>query len=139
MNRYEAIGRLTNDPTVSRGQTEDAISIARYTLAIDRPGRRQREEGQQTADFIPCVAFGRNAEFAEKYLRKGTKIGICGRFQSGSYTNKEGQKVYTIECVVTEHEFCQSNQTGEGRQEPCASDDSFMNVPDELDENLPFK
>lgn len=141
MNRFEGIGRLTRDPRISYSQSETAMMIARYTLAIDRKVR-QRREGQQTADFIPCVAFGHAAEFAEKYLRQGTKIAVTGHFQSGEYTNKDEEKVYTLELVVDDHYFCESRRVESGAApdyvESAPDNDDFMNIPDELDENLPF-
>lgn len=105
MNKVVLIGRLTRDPEIRYSQGEQAIAVARYTLAVDRRFRRDSES--QTADFIGCVAFGRQAEFAEKYFRKGTKIAVAGRIQTGSYTNREGQKVYTTEVLVNEHEFAE--------------------------------
>ena len=103
MNKVILMGRLTRDPEVRYSQGENALAIARYTLAVDR--RAARREGEATADFINCVAFGRSAEFAERYLRQGTKIVVSGRIQTGSYTNSNGQKVYTTEVVVEESEF----------------------------------
>lgn len=155
MNKVILMGRLTRDPDVRYSQGENATAVARYTLAVDR---RFRRDGDQTADFIGCVAFGRQAEFAEKYLRQGTKIAITGRIQTGSYTNREGQKVYTTDVVVEEQEFAESKavasehgggyqqqnsfQTGSFQQsmpEPSgAAGDGFMNIPDGIDEELPF-
>ena len=103
MNKVILMGRLTRDPEVRYSQGDQATAIARYTLAVDR--RFKRDGDQQTADFIPCVAFGRAGEFAEKYFRKGTKVAITGRIQTGSYTNKDGQRVYTTDVVVEEQEF----------------------------------
>lgn len=141
MNRFDGMGRPTRDPKITYGQGENAMMIARYTLAIDRK-IRQRREGQQTADFIPCVAFGRAAEFAEKHLRQGVKIAVTGHFQSGEYTNKDGEKVYTLELVVEDHYFCESRRAESGEApdyaESAPDNDGFMNIPDELDENLPF-
>ena len=145
MNKVVLMGRLTRDPEVRYSQGEQATAIARYTLAVDR--RFRREGDQQTADFIGCVAFGRQGEFAEKYLRKGTKIAITGRIQTGSYTNKDGQKVYTTDVVVEEQEFAESKAASEGnggftpadRPSPSvAAGDGFMNIPDGIDEELPF-
>ena len=145
MNKVILMGRLTRDPEVRYSQGEQATAIARYTLAVDR--RFRREGDQQTADFIGCVAFGRQGEFAEKYLRKGTKIAITGRIQTGSYTNKDGQKVYTTDVVVEEQEFADSKAASEGnggftpadRPSPSvAAGDGFMNIPDGIDEELPF-
>ena len=145
MNKVILMGRLTRDPEVRYSQGEQATAIARYTLAVDR--RFRREGDQQTADFIGCVAFGRQGEFAEKYLRKGTKIAITGRIQTGSYTNKDGQKAYTTDVVVEEQEFAESKAASEGnggftpadRPSPSvAAGDGFMNIPDGIDEELPF-
>ncbi len=145
MNKVILMGRLTRDPEVRYSQGEQATAIARYTLAVDR--RFRREGDQQTADFIGCVAFGRQGEFAEKYLRKGTKIAITGRIQTGSYTNKDGQRVYTTDVVVEEQEFAESKAASEGnggftpadRPSPSvAAGDGFMNIPDGIDEELPF-
>ncbi len=141
------MGRLTRDPEIRYSQGENAVAIARYTLAVDR--RFNRNNGDdQNADFIGCVAFGRSAEFAEKYLRKGTKIAITGRIQTGSYTNKDGVKVYTTDVVVEDQEFAESkNAAGgndggyvpAGRPAPAAPvGDGFMNIPDGIDEELPF-
>ncbi len=146
MNKVILMGRLTRDPEVRYSQGEQATAVARYTLAVDR--RFRRDNDQQTADFIGCVAFGRTAEFAEKYLRKGIKIAITGRIQTGSYTNKDGQRVYTTDVVVEECEFAESKNAGSGdnggftpseRPMPStAAGDGFMNIPDGIDEELPF-
>ena len=146
------MGRLTRDPEVRYSQGESSTAVARYTLAVDR--RFRREGSDQTADFIGCVAFGRQAEFAEKYLHQGTKIAITGRIQTGSYTNKDGQRVYTTDVVVEEQEFAESKATSDAnagsfshaggfQQAPAptpAADagDGFMNIPDGIDEELPF-
>ena len=144
MNKVILMGRLTRDPEVRYSQGEQATAIARYTLAVDR---RFKRDGDQTADFIGCVAFGKLGEFAEKYLRKGTKVVVTGRIQTGSYTNKDGQKVYTTDVVVEECEFAESkNAAGDNsgftpsdRPSPSsAAGDGFMNIPDGLDEELPF-
>ena len=143
MNKVVLMGRLTRDPDVRYSQGETPMAIARYTLAVDR--RFRREGNEQTADFISCVAFGKTAEFAEKYYHKGTKICVSGRIQTGSYTNKDGQKVYTTEVVVEEQEFAESkNANGEGDfaaapSAPSApAGDGFINIPDGIDEELPF-
>jgi single-strand DNA-binding protein len=146
MNKVILMGRLTRDPEVRYSQGENAMAVARYTLAVDR--RFNRNNDDQTADFINCVAFGRAGEFAEKYLHKGTKIAITGRIQTGSYTNKDGVKVYTTEVVIEEQEFAESkNSAGNadnsgfapaGRPAPAAAGDGFMNIPDGIDEELPF-
>lgn len=145
MNKVILMGRLTRDPEVRYSQGEQAMAIARYTLAVDR--RFKRDGDQQTADFINCVAFGRSGEFAEKYFHKGTKLVVTGRIQTGSYTNQEGQKVYTTDVVVEEQEFAESKAASEGyggfqpagKPEPSAAvGDGFMNIPDGIDEELPF-
>lgn len=145
MNRVILIGRLTRDPEVRYSQGESATAVARYTLAVDR--RFTRNNDEQTADFIGCVAFGRAGEFAEKYLHKGTKIAVTGRIQTGSYTNKDGVKVYTTDIVVEDHEFVESKNSAAGgdggfapasRPAPAAAGDGFMNIPDGIDEELPF-
>lgn len=146
MNKVILMGRLTRDPEVRYSQGDNAMAVARYTLAVDR--RFNRNNDDQTADFINCVAFGRSGEFAEKYLHKGTKIAITGRIQTGSYTNKDGVKVYTTDVVVEDQEFAESkNSAGSadnsgfapaGRPAPAAAGDGFMNIPDGIDEELPF-
>lgn len=134
MNRVILMGRLTRDPEVRYTAGEEAKAIARYTLAIDR---RFKREGEATADFINCVAFGRQAEFAEKYFRQGIKILVTGRIQTGSYTNKEGRKVYTTDIVVEEQEFAEK-KTEESKPAAETDPDGFMNIPDGIDEDLPF-
>jgi len=138
MNRVILIGRLTRDPDIRYSQSGDNMAIGRFTLAVDRRGRRPENE-QQSADFIGCVCFDRLAEFAEKYLRQGTKIAVTGRIQTGSYTNKDGQKVYTTDVVLDDIEFAESkgNQNG-SRPEPSSVGDGFINIPDGWDEGLPF-
>lgn len=143
MNKVVLMGRLTRDPDVRYSQGETPMAIARYTLAVDR--RFRRDGNDQSADFISCVSFGKTAEFAEKYFHKGTKICVCGRIQTGSYTNKDGQKVYTTEVVVEEQEFAESkNANGESdfASAPSApsapAGDGFINIPDGIDEELPF-
>lgn len=138
MNKVILIGRLCADPEVRYSQNQNQTAVARYRLAVDR---RYKRDGEQTADFIPCVAFGKAAEFAEKYLRQGTKIAITGRIQTGSYTNKDGQKIYTTDVVVEDHEFAESKgaSSGNGGTAPQAADpDGFMSLPDGIDEELPF-
>lgn len=138
MNSWNGIGRLVNDPEVRYTEGQNAMAIGRYTLAVDRAIKK---EGQPDADFIRCVAFGKSAEFAEKYFHKGMKIGVTGRIQTGSYTNKEGQKVYTTDIVVEHQDFCEKKSDGQASSQasnqPSAPDDDFMNVPDEYD-GLPF-
>ena len=109
MNKVILMGRLTRDPEVRYSQGENAMAIARYTIAVDR--RFNRNNDDATADFIGCVAFGKAGEFAEKYLRKGTKVAITGRIQTGSYTNKEGVKVYTTDVVIEDQEFAESKNS----------------------------
>ncbi len=154
MNKVILMGRLTRDPDIRYSQGERQMAIARYTLAVDRRGRRGNQDngGEQTADFISCVAFDRAAEFAEKYLHQGTKLVVTGRIQTGSYTNKEGQRVYTTDVVVEDQEFAERKAASEGSQggspqrrerapkQPAApAGDGFMNIPDGVeDEGLPF-
>ncbi|MCI9123879.1 MAG: single-stranded DNA-binding protein [Eubacterium sp.] len=167
MNKVILMGRLTRDPEIRYSQGEQATAVAKYTLAVDRRFvRNNGGENQQTADFISCVAFGRAAEFAERFLRKGIKIAVTGRIQTGSYVRQDGQKVYTTDVVVEDHEFAESknasaeytgnmgnagnmshmgNTGGMGsgyvpadRPMPSAADDGFMNIPDGIDEELPF-
>ena len=136
MNKAIEIGRLTRDPEVRYSQGNNT-AVARYTIAVDRKFKR---EGEQTADFIPCVVFGKQAEFAEKYFRKGTKVVISGRITTGSYTNKDGQKIYTTEITVEEQEFAESKGSSEAQgtgQMPTPNGDGFMSVPDD-DTGLPF-
>ncbi len=151
MNKVILMGRLTRDPEVRYSAGENALAIARYTLAVDR---RFRRDGEATADFINCVSFGRTAEFAEKYFHQGIRIVISGRIQTGSYTNREGQKVYTTEVVVEEQEFAESKAASNqyaasapayspapqasAPTPSAASADGFMNIPDGIDEELPF-
>lgn len=143
MNKVILMGRLTRDSEVRYGSGENSTAVARYTIAVDR---RFKRDGEQNADFIGCVAFGRNAEFAEKYLRQGTKIVLTGKIQTGSYTNRDGQKVYTTDIVVEEQEFAESKAAtaGNGGQNnysrPAAAADAegFMNIPDGIDDELPF-
>lgn len=155
MNKVILMGRLTRDPDIRYSQSANGqLAIARYTLAVDR---RFKRDGEQTADFISCVAFGRTAEFAERYLRQGTKVVAEGRIQTGSYTNKEGQRVYTTEVVVENTEFAESKNASSGGaaqagggyeggyQAPSSpgsvtNGDDFMNVSDGIEEEgLPFK
>ena len=140
MNKVILMGRLTRDPDVRYSQGEQATAIARFSLAVDRKFKR---DGDQTADFIGCIAFGKLGEFAEKYLRKGTKVVVTGRIQTGSYTNKDGQKVYTTDVVVEECEFAESKNSANGNSSqsapaPSSAGDGFMNIPDGIDEELPF-
>ncbi|HIT67448.1 MAG TPA: single-stranded DNA-binding protein [Candidatus Merdisoma merdipullorum] len=154
MNKVILMGRLTRDPDVRYSQGESATAVARFTLAVDR---RFRRDGDTSADFIGCVAFGRQAEFAEKYLRQGTKVVLTGRIQTGSYTNRDGQKVYTTDVVAEDLEFAESKAAAAERgasagfqpqqnsnpfqsapTPSAAAGDGFMNIPDGIDEELPF-
>ena len=140
MNRVILCGRLTREPDVRYSQNSDgSMAVARYTLAVDRRRARTNSDGaEQTADFISCVAFGRQGEFAEKYLHQGTKIIVEGRWQTGNYTNKDGQKVYTNDCVVERHEFCESKSQSNSQPQPTQSVDmGFMNIDTDMD-SLPF-
>lgn len=143
MNTVCLMGRLTRDPDVRQSQGENGTTIARYTLAVDRRFAKRDDPNAQTADFINCVAFGKSGEFAERYFKKGTKIAITGRIQTGSFTNKEGTKVYTTDVVVENQEFAESkanaNNAGQpAQQTEAAADEPFMNFPDGNDEDLPF-
>lgn len=138
MNKVIICGRLTRDPEVRTGQT----TTAKYTIAVDR---RFKKDGADSADFISCVAFGKSAEFAEKYLHKGTKILVTGRIQTGNYTNKDGNKVYTTDVVVEEHEFVESKNSGTGQASPSSAQasapqktDDFMDIPAGIEDELPF-
>lgn len=144
MNKVILMGRLTRDPDVRYSQGESSTAVARFTLAVDR---RFKRPGEAEADFISCVAFGKTAEHAEKYYRQGIKIVIAGRIQTGSYTNKEGQKVYTTDVIVDESEFAESKgaSSESGGYQPSArpnpstaAGDGFMNIPEGIDEELPF-
>ncbi len=158
MNRVILMGRLTRDPDIRYSAGDNSNAVARYTLAVDRRFARRGEEGQQTADFIGCVAFGRSAEFAEKYLHQGTKILVTGRIQTGSYTNRDGQRVYTTDVVVEDQEFAESKaaaaehmssapaapsfspNTNASAPAPsaAAAGDGFMNIPVGAEDDLPF-
>ena len=144
MNKVILMGRLTRDPEMRNSNGESNTAIVRYTLAVDR---RYKREGEAGADFISCVAFGRSAEFAEKYFHQGLKVVVTGRIQTGSYTNRDGNKVYTTDVVVEDQEFAESKAASQAngnnytpaRPEPsAASGDGFMNIPDGIDEELPF-
>jgi single-strand DNA-binding protein len=141
MNKVVLMGRLTRDPEIRYSQGENSLAVARFSLAVDRKFKRQ---GEADADFINCLAFGKLAEHAEKYYTQGLKIAITGRIQTGSYTNKDGQKVYTTEVVIEESEFAESKRSDGDYQQssrPAPSQaigDGFMNIPDGLDEELPF-
>lgn len=139
MNKWTGVGRLTRDPEVRYTQGQSPMAIARYTLAVDR---RFKRDGDASADFIPCVAFGKSAEFVEKYCKKGTKLAVSGRIQTGSYTNRDGQKVYTTDVMIEEQEFAESKGSAQKQNTQPAKEedgmDGFMNIPDGLDESLPF-
>lgn len=152
MNKVVLVGRLTRDPEVRYSQGDSSTAVARYTVAVDR---RFKRDNEPTADFIPCVVFGRSAEFAEKYFRQGMRISVSGRIQTGSYTNKDGVRVYTTEVIVEEQEFAESRAESEANRgsfqysapsqnsspapAPSAdAGDGFMNIPDGIDEELPF-
>ena len=156
MNKVILMGRLTRDPDIRSANGETVTTVARFTLAVDR--RFGRKEGEQNADFIGCVAFGRTAEFAERYLRQGIKVAVTGRIQTGSYTNRDGQKVYTTDVALDDIEFAESKAASDanrsnmgmgGGYQPApapapmpspmgAAGDGFMNIPDGIDEELPF-
>ena len=148
MNHWTGIGRLTKDPDFRENEVNENSSFCRFTIAVDRRFVKDREN-QQTADFISCVAFGRQGEFAEKYLHQGTKIAVTGRIQTGSYTNKDGQKVYTTEVVVEEQEFAESKASSDSQgggyvpqdapSTDAASAEGFMNIPQGVNDDLPFK
>ena len=149
MNKVILMGRLTKDPEVRYSQGDNSMAIARYSLAVDRRmARSNQQDGEQTADFINIVAFGKAGEFAEKYFKKGTKVLVTGRIQTGSYTNKDGVKVYTTDVVAEDQEFAESkNSSSQGGSysapsgdsaRPQAASDGFMNIPEGIDEDLPF-
>ena len=158
MNKVTLVGRLTRDPEVRYGGADNSTAVARFTLAVDR---RFKRDNEATADFIPCVVFGKSAEFAEKYFRQGMRVAISGRIQTRNYTNKDGVKVYTTEVVIEEQEFAESrseSQNNGGRSnagQPAQQQnnnqsqnqqqsaypgpgDGFMDIPDGIDEELPF-
>ena len=140
MNKIVLMGRLTADPQVRYSQGDNATAVARYTLAVNR---KFKKDGEPTADFISCVVFGRSAEFTEKYFRKGMQVAVSGRIQTGSYTNKDGNKVYTTDVVVEEQEFAESKAANQQNQQSAGSgsipaSDGFMSIPDGMDEELPF-
>ena len=137
MNKVILMGRLTRDPEVRYSQGERSMAIAKYTLAIDR--RKTQQNSDPGADFINCVSFDRAGEFAEKYFRQGLRVLISGHLQTGSYTNKDGQKVYTTDVIVESQEFADSRRDGSGAGSRGSKDDDFMNIPDNVeDEGLPF-
>lgn len=141
MNKFLCTGRLTRDPEVRYSQGQNPTAVARFTLACDR---RFKRDGEQNADFISCIAFGKTAEHIEKYWHKGMKMAAVGRIQTGSYTNRDNQKVYTTDVVVEEVEFCESKgsqqNSAPAHNTAPASDplDGFMDIPDDMSEDLPF-
>ena len=137
MNKTIQIGRLTGDPEVNYTQGAESICIARYTLAVDRKFKRENEP---TADFIRCVAFGKNGEFAETYFRKGMKVAITGRIQTGSYKDRDNKTIYTTDVIVEEQEFCESKkETQDNAPSTPVDSDGFMSVPTGIsDDDLPF-
>jgi single-strand DNA-binding protein len=132
MNKVNLIGRLTRDVET---RYSGELAIARYTLAVDR---RFKKDGEQNADFINCVAFGKSGEFAEKYFKKGMKVAVSGRIQTGSYDDKDGKKVYTTDIVIEEQEFCEGKGTQESAPAPKTDSEGFMNIPEGIGEELPF-
>lgn len=136
MNKVILMGRLTRDPEVRYSAGDNSTAVARYTLAVNR---RFKRDNEPTADFVPCVAFGKAAEFAEKWFRQGMQVTISGRIQTGSYTNREGRKVYTTEVVLEEQEFAESKRDGNAPvTQPADAGDGFMNIPDGIEDNIPF-
>lgn len=134
MNKVILVGRLARDPEVRYPQDNEKAAVGRYTIAVDR---RFKRDNEPTADFISCVAFGRAAEFAEKFFRRGMRVSISGRIQTGSYTNKDGVKVYTTDIVVEEQEFAENKgESNQNRQQE--DNDGFMTIPDGIEEELPF-
>lgn len=137
MNKVILMGRLVRDPEIRYTQGENSMAVARFTLAVDR---RFKRDNQPTADFISCICFGKTAEFVEKYCKKGTKLAVDGSWQTGSYTNKDGNKVYTNDCLVDNCEFAESKATAEQNQkkDDNTGNDDFMNIPDGIEDGLPF-
>ncbi len=143
MNKVILMGRLTRDPEVRYAQNENGTAVARFSIAVDR---RFKRDGEPDADFFNCTAFGKQAEFVEKYLRKGTKMLVSGRIQNDNYTNKDGQTVYSVRVMVDEMEFAESKNAQDSHTsssqnpatEPSGAGDGFMNIPDGIDEELPF-
>jgi single-strand binding protein len=137
MNKVILMGRLTRDPEVRYSQSDSSMAIARFSLAVDRRFKRQGDT--VTADFFNCTAFGKQGEFVEKYLKQGTKIVVTGRIQNDNYTNKEGQKVYSVQIMVEEIEFAESKAAGQSQQnDSMPPTDGFMNIPDGIENELPF-
>lgn len=146
MNKVILMGRLTRDPEVRYSQGDSSMAIAKYSLAVDRRGRSSGNGDEQTADFINVTAFGKAGEFAEKYFHKGTKVLVTGRIQTGSYTNKDGVKVYTTDVIAEDQEFAESKNSGSSNgggytnnsERPQMANEGFMNIPEGIDEDLPF-
>ena len=142
MNKVQIVGRLTRDPEVRYSQGDNPSTIARFSVAVNR--KFKNSEGNYEADFINCVAFGKSGDFIEKYFKKGMAIGLTGRFQTGNYTNKDGIKVYTTDIVAEEVEFVESKGSGNNSDSATGRpateiSDGFMNIPDGIDEELPFE
>lgn len=137
MNKVILMGRLVRDPEIRYTQGENSMAVARFTLAVDR---RFKRDNQPTADFISCICFRKTAEFIEKYCKKGTKLVVDGSWQTGSYTNKDGNKIYTNDCLVDNCEFAESKATAEQNQknDNKSGNDDFMNIPDGVEDGLPF-
>lgn len=137
MNRVDLVGRLTRDPEVRYTTGEKATAICNFSIAVDR--KFKNAEGKYEADFISCRAFGKTAEFVEKYFHKGMRIGVCGRIQTGNYTNKDGQKVYTTDVIAEDIEFVESKNSSTGNSAtPTSVDSGFVNIPDDAGDELPF-
>ena len=137
MNKAILMGRLTRDPEIRYSQSDSNMAIARFSLAVDRRFKKQGDT--VTADFFNCTAFGKQGEFVEKYLKQGTKIVVTGRIQNDNYTNKDGQKVYSVQVMVEEIEFAESKAAGQSQQnDSMPPTDGFMNIPDGIENELPF-
>ena len=136
MNKVILMGRITRDPDVRYSQTDSNMAIARFSLAVDR--RYKKQGDTVTADFFNCTAFGKQGEFVEKYLKQGTKIVVTGRIQNDNYTNKEGKKVYSVQIMAEEIEFAESKAAGQSQQNDSMPGDGFMNIPDGIENELPF-
>jgi len=134
MNKVILLGRLTRDPEIRYSAGAESKAVAKFTLAVDR---RYKKEGEQSADFINCTAFGKSAEFVEKYIRKGQKILVEGHWQTGSY-EKNGTKYYTNDCIIEQMNFAEGKKEGSPAPDPQTDEDGFMNVPDDIQEDLPF-
>lgn len=135
MNSVQLLGRLARDPDVRYTAGENPTAVARFTIACNR---KYKKDAEQEADFISCIAFGKTAEFIERYFRKGSSMALNGRIQTGSYTNKDGNKVYTTDVVVDSLEFVGSKGENSGSNDTTPKNDDFMNIPDNISEELPF-